>query len=180
MRALSPRLLRLAARLGIRDAEADDLVAETLYRGLMRLAQLEHAAAVEAWFSRILVNLWRDTLRRREARRTFTSLDELASEPADPRSVDPAEDAEAGEREQRIAAAVARLPTAQREAMALHLQGGLSPAEIAAVLGSTSERVRANLSQARRRLRGWLRDLEEEPRRPKREIVEPGRRRDER
>jgi RNA polymerase sigma-70 factor (ECF subfamily) len=60
-----------------------------------------------------------------------------------------------------LAAALARLPEADRELIALHAWDGLAPAEIAAVVGARAATVRVRLHRARTRL---ARLLEEEPR----------------
>lgn len=159
VRALTPRLWRIAVRLLGDPALAEDLVTEALYRGISKLGRLREDRAAAAWFRSILVNLWRDASRRRGAARrrgaTEVPMDE-ASEPAAPAAADPSLVAERRETEDLLAAEVRRLPPAQRAVLALRLEGDLSAAEIAEALGTTADRVKANLWHARRTLRERL------------------------
>ena len=149
-------LLDVAARLE-RDASAgEELVGDALYRGAVRLRTLRENGAAEIWFCRILVNLWRD--RVRGGRRRERPLDDLP-EPAAPPRFDPAARASARELRERVREAVWRLPPAQKLAIVLRVDEGLSLAEIARLLETTADRVKANLWHARKRLRRELRDL---------------------
>ena len=74
---------------------------------------------------------------------------------ADPR-VDPGAQAEQTDDLERMRAAVARLPTRQRQVVELRLAEGLGHAEIAAALGIREDNARANLYQALRKLRAEL------------------------
>jgi RNA polymerase sigma-70 factor (ECF subfamily) len=152
LRAVTPRLWRLAMRLTCEATSAEDLVLETLYRGAVKLRTLRRPDALEAWFCRVLVNAWRDGLR---PGRRDVLLDELP-EPAAPRGDDPSARLEASELSEAVAAALARLPPGQRAVLALRVDEGLSVTEIARALGSTAERVKANLWHARRRLKDLL------------------------
>jgi len=66
-------------------------------------------------------------------------------------------DAEAG---LRLQAALADVPAPQRDAFLLHVEGGLSLGEIAAVAGVPAETVKSRLRYAYRRLRAALEDLQ--------------------
>jgi RNA polymerase sigma-70 factor (ECF subfamily) len=70
-----------------------------------------------------------------------------------------AENRELGE---RLRAAVAALPPAQREAFLLQQEAGLSLAEIAAVTGVGTETVKSRLRYAIGKLRGDLLDLDDD------------------
>jgi RNA polymerase sigma-70 factor (ECF subfamily) len=71
-----PRIYRLARRLANRGAE--DLVQETLMRAYQRFGQLQHVEAGPAWMSAIMLNVYRDGLRRSKR-----SVDELAFDDVD-------------------------------------------------------------------------------------------------
>ena len=71
-----PRIYRLARRLANRGAE--DLVQETLMRAFERFGQLQHVEAGPAWMSAIMLNVYRDGLRRSKR-----SVDELAFDNVD-------------------------------------------------------------------------------------------------
>jgi RNA polymerase sigma-70 factor, ECF subfamily len=63
----------------------------------------------------------------------------------------------------RVAAAVARLPPLQREALVLFEYEEMTLAEVAEVAGVNSATVSARLQRARAHLRAWLSDAIEEP-----------------
>ena len=153
VRQLTPRLLRLALRLGCDAESAEDIVSDTLYRGITKLRNLRDPSAVAGWFSRILVNAWRDRLR---SRKRDLSLEDLAHEPEVPASLAPEEVVVEKELRERLGEALGALPPAQRAVLALHIDEGFSVSEIADALRSTPERVKANLWHGRRRLRRLL------------------------
>ena len=64
------------------------------------------------------------------------------------------------EARQRLIAALADVPTLQRDAFLLHLEGGLSLEEIAGLTASSVETVKSRLRYAYRRLRAALEDLQ--------------------
>ena len=65
---LTPPLLKFASRLCGDAALAEELVTEALYRGAVKLKKLREPTSVEPWFRRIVVNFWRDRLRKRGRR----------------------------------------------------------------------------------------------------------------
>lgn len=154
IRRVAPRMLRLARRLGSDPERAEELVEEALYRGLVKLANLRDVRAVGKWFCRILTNLWRDGWPRRGLR--TSSLDELPHDPTASERDSPEALVEAGELGENIARAISALPPLQRAVLTLHTEEGFSLMEIAEVLESTPEKVKANLWHARERLRKKL------------------------
>lgn len=111
-----------------------------------------------------LIDHWRS---RRTAQ--FTSLDEADGDealeaaadggapPAGPDPLAHAIDAQAG---QRLQQALAGMPGPQRDAFLLHVEAGLSLAEIAALCGVPAEAIKSRLRYAYRRLRAALGDLQ--------------------
>jgi RNA polymerase sigma-70 factor (ECF subfamily) len=65
----------MARRLTRNDADAEDLVAETVARAWRALDTLEHEAAFRGWIFRILNNAFLDDCRRRGARPQLESLE---------------------------------------------------------------------------------------------------------
>jgi RNA polymerase sigma-70 factor (ECF subfamily) len=59
-----------------------------------------------------------------------------------------------------LQAALVDVPVPQRDAFLLHVEGGLSLREIAAVAGVPAETVKSRLRYAYRRLRAALEDLQ--------------------
>ena len=154
MREVAGPLLRLARRWTRDEQLAEDLVQDTIYRGLRRLRQLRSAAAGQAWFRAILVSRWRDWLRRRGPEQAF--LEDVRDEPVDAGIETPQALLEAEELRRRLDLALTRLTPGQRTVLSLSVDEQLSVAEIAAALGSTPSRVKASLWQARQRVRAML------------------------
>lgn len=161
LKGVTPRLIRLARRISGDAEAAEDLVEEALYRGAIKLHGLREGAAVTAWFCRILINVWRDRMRIAGERELL--LDDIP-EPAAPPGSDPVCRADAKELRERVADAMRRLPPGQRAVMALHVDEGLPVQEIARILDSTPDRVKANLWHARERLRRELSEFLDRPR----------------
>ena len=154
---ITPRVFRLALRLSSDARIAEEIVNEALYRGSVRLHGLREERAVGAWFAGIAVNLWRDRLRRKERRRSRreVSIDDVA-EPLAPLDSQPESRATTSELRDEVARALSRLPPLQRAVMALRVDADLDIEETAQVLGTTAERVKANLWHARKRLKETL------------------------
>jgi RNA polymerase sigma-70 factor (ECF subfamily) len=149
-----PAALRFATRLTGDTHAAEDLVGEALVRVAERFANFRGDAEFRTWLFRILINGFRDQLRRRAP--ATVSLTEEQAELVDPNASTPAEVAAAGELGDRIAAEVARLPPRQREVLVLIAYEGLTTVATAALLDVTEQNVHANLSAARARLKERL------------------------
>ena len=154
-----PAALRFAVRLtGDRDS-AEELVQEALVRVAQRWGAFRGEAAFRTWLIRILINVFRDQLRRRPL--AVVSLDEEENVTPDRKAREPVEIAAAGELCERVAAEVSRLPPRQREVLVLIVYEELSVAETAALVGITEQNVHATLSVARGQLKRRLaRDLD--------------------
>ena len=100
-----------------------------------------------AWLFGIARNAALDELRRSRRR------DELASEPADPEAVDPADATDLGARRAALRVAMAQLSSRERELVALKFFAGLSGAEIAAVTGTTESNAGTRLHRVIEKLR---------------------------
>jgi RNA polymerase sigma-70 factor (ECF subfamily) len=140
--------LRRYARALTHDADlADDLVQDALERAIGKRRLWRPVGSVRAWVFRILLNVYRNELRRR--RRLPVAL------PLDAGSV--ASDAPAAPYGRLALAETARamqaLPSEQREALLLVAVEGMSYAEAAAVLGIPSGTLMSRLARARAALR---------------------------
>jgi len=151
------------------DRSAADELQQDVWLSVVR-ARERYAA--EARFTTWLYTLARHRLvdhwRARRGVR-LTSLDDAggeildgpgAGEPPMDASDDPLAlviDVEAGHRLQR---ALAEVPAAQRDAFLLHVEAGLSLAQIATLSGVPAETVKSRLRYAYRRLRAALEDLQ--------------------
>jgi len=138
----------------------------------LKLVRARERYAADARFTTWLYTLARNRLvdhwRARHGAR-LTSLDDADGEVLDPpgagepptdASDDPLAlliDAQAGCRLQQ---ALAEVPAAQRDAFLLHVEAGLSLAEIATLCGVPAETIKSRLRYAYRRLRAALEDLQ--------------------
>lgn len=140
--------LRAYARALLRDREgADDLVQDTLEAAIARQGQWRgDDGSLRGWLCRILLNRFRDGLRRRRP----TAVLALVPDPPD---------LPAGRRvEDRLAltevhAAMGRLPEDQRAALLLVALEGMSLAEAARTLGCAEGTLASRLGRARATLR---------------------------
>jgi RNA polymerase sigma-70 factor, ECF subfamily len=143
--------LQFATRLtGSQDA-AEDLLQEALVRVARSWKTFRKEAEFRTWLFRIVINVFRDRLARTKPAEP-SPLDGLA----DPRSLDPASEAQTSELGRLIAARISALPPRQREVMVLTAFEGFSPRQTASLLSITEANVHSTLGVARERLRKEL------------------------
>ena len=133
------RFLRVA--VGAHDA--DDCFQETFIAALRAYPKLTHADALDRWLLRIASRKAID--HHRGAARAPIPVGEVPDRAARPETDGPADPA--------VAVAVQALPPRQRVAVVHRLVFDRTYAEVAALMGSTEETARANVSQGVRRLR---------------------------
>jgi RNA polymerase sigma factor (sigma-70 family) len=147
-----PRLLSLATRMLGDHVEARDVAQETFVQ-IWKHARRWQAgrARFDTWVHRVALNLCNDRLRRRKDAVPFDD----ALETIDPT---PVQDAQLDQtsRSERINAALAALPTRQREALILQYYQDCSNVEAAGLMGITVDALESLLSRARRNLRSHL------------------------
>lgn len=147
------RALWLAGRMLPNESVAEDIVQEAFLRVWRSAPRWRPQAKFRTWLYRIVVNLCLNARRRAP----HLPLD-AAGEARDPAPT-PDEHLEAGERDRRLADAIAALPERQRAAILLTYQEGLGNAEVADVLGTSISAVEALLGRARQTLRGAFDDI---------------------
>ncbi|MGE0852529.1 MAG: RNA polymerase sigma factor [Hyphomicrobiaceae bacterium] len=140
-----PRLRRYARALVGSNAEADDLIQDTLERALARLGQWRDGESPRKWLFSILHNLHVDGLRRKSRRPPHVGLDSLG-----PEQSAPAADGASGRDLDR---ALQQLSGEQREVVLLVGLEGLTYAETAEVLDIPVGTVMSRLARGRGRLR---------------------------
>lgn len=140
-----PRLRRYARALVGGNAEADDLIQDTLERALAKLDQWRDGESPRKWLFSILHNLHVDGLRRKSRRPPHVGLDSLG-----PEQSAPAADGASGRDLDR---ALQQLSGEQREVVLLVGLEGLTYAETAEVLDSPVGTVMSRLARGRGRLR---------------------------
>lgn len=143
-----PAALRFAVRLTGDVHEAEDVVQDALLRAARGWSGFRGEATFRTWLFQIVVNAFRDRLRRPR----MESLDQEV----DDRGADPADAALQGELGEIVAQKISNLPPRQREVLVLAMYEQLTSCEIAAVLGINQANVYTTLHQARARLRKEL------------------------
>ena len=138
--------LRAFARTFYRDAnDADDLVQETLTKGLAKIHQFQPGTSMKSWLFTIMRNTFYTRIKV-ETREAPGSADCVASRQA----VDATQEWSA--RGKDIAAAIERLPDQQREVLVLTCVLGISYEEAADICGCAMGTIKSRLNRARLRL----------------------------
>ena len=154
-------LLRQCRQSGV----ADELFQDVWMNLIRARASYAPTAKFTTWLYRLAHNRLIDHYRA-SAHLTLVSADDEAHVDAiaalpGVRGDEPQVRAENRELGERLRAAVAALPPAQREAFLLQQEGGLSLAEIAELTGVGTETVKSRLRYALAKLRGDLVDLDD-------------------
>jgi RNA polymerase sigma-70 factor (ECF subfamily) len=143
----------LAMRLARNPAHAQDLVQDTLERGLRRAGGLPPDSNVRGWLIAVLHNLFIDDCRRRKRAPEAVPIDLDRDVPAPEPSSPPAWARISSE---QLADAVAQLDAEFREVYRLHAVDGRSYDEIAEALGIPRATVGTRLYRARKKLKSML------------------------
>lgn len=157
-------LLALAYRILGDRSDAEDVVLEALARVWRRADEFNaQRGSVRAWLTVTVRSRAIDLLRaqQRRGRLHVEVAGEIAHAGSEPSSWDrdPAQQAEANEERQLVRAALAELPPAQREAIALAYFCGLTQSEIAQRLGTPLGTVKTRIRDGMQKLRTALRPL---------------------
>jgi RNA polymerase sigma-70 factor (ECF subfamily) len=155
-------LLRQSRQPGI----ADELFQDVWMNLVRPRESYTPTAKFTTWLYRLAHNRMIDHFRA-SGHLTVVSADDEVHEEAvialpGARSMQPESRAENRELRERLRAAVAALPPAQREAFLLQQEAEMSLAEIAAVTGAGVETVKSRLRYALSKLRSELADLDED------------------
>jgi len=147
-------------RRSVNDAAAtDDVFQECWSRVIAHRENYRPEARFATWLYRIAHNCCMDHWRK-SGRRGMreTADDEAVAAAADHAGVEPLAAALAGERGERLAAALGHLPEEQCTAFLLYVEGGLSVAEIAESTGVNAETAKSRLRYAAAKLKQSLGD----------------------
>ena len=148
---LKNELYRLALRITMNAAEAEDVVQETMMKVWARRDQWEQIESIEAFCMTICRNLSLDKMRRMDNQ--TQSLD-AAYDPKDQHvASNPEEQAVQRDRIQLVRQLISQLPEKQRSCMQLRDMEGKSYKDIATILDITEEQVKVNIFRARQTIR---------------------------
>ncbi len=152
-------ILAVAYRLlGDRD-EAADARQQTFVRVCQAIATFDEQSRFSTWLYRIAVNICRDRLRVRVVRESAmkTVVQSAGEKTSDGHTGE--DSAHRKDVAKRVAAAVARLPQVQREAIALKHYAGLSFSEMAGILDVPASTLKSRVLKALQRLAIELPDV---------------------
>ena len=149
------RAYAVARAIVLSHEDAEDAVHEAFLHAWRALDRFRPEQPFGAWLHRIVANAALDVTRRRRIREADELTDVHASPFRDP--------AEARNLRERLAGALATLPTRQRAVIVLHDVEGFRHAEIGAMLAIPEGTARSDLHHARAQLRRQLEDLRSAP-----------------
>lgn len=152
-----PALRRYARALTRNADRADDLVQDCIERALRKRGLFQPTGPLQAWLYRILLNLYRNSLRQTRRRGDHVPIDTMLIEPAIP-APQPGRIALA-----EMSRAIDQLPDEQREALLLVVLESVSYEEAAGILQIPIGTVMSRISRARTALR-QMTGIAEEPR----------------
>jgi RNA polymerase sigma-70 factor, ECF subfamily len=152
----APTLQRMALRRLPGEADARDLVQQTMLQMHRARHDFRPGARLRPWLFTIAMNLVREHYRR-AGRRREQSLDDRAPEPRATSAEQQPDHARLNDEAQtRVRAALASLPEAQRTVIELHWWGECPYEEIAQIVGASVAAVRVRAHRGYERLRQIL------------------------
>lgn len=153
---LKDKIFRLALRITLSRAEAEDIVQDVLIKVWNRRDDLAEVDSIEAYSLTVCRNLSLDRLQRKE--NDNVNLDDAPPTEADdaPPDLQMIRD----ERIDNIKRLIERLPIPQRAAMQLRDMEGKTYKEISAITGQTEEQVKVNIFRARQYIRKQIEKIE--------------------
>ena len=151
-------LYRLALRITMNAAEAEDVVQETMLKVWNRREQWNQIESIEAFCLTICRNLSLDKMRRMDNQ--TQSLD-ATYDPKDQHvASNPEEQAVQRDRIQLVRQLISQLPEKQRSWMQLRDMEGKSYKDIATILNMTEEQVKINIFRARQTIKERFQKIE--------------------
>ena len=149
---LKNELYRLALRITLTPAEAEDVVQDTMIKVWNRREHWDEIESIEAFCLTICRNLSLD--RQRKAENQNQSLEEGEHDSPDASyTSNPEEQAMQRDRVELIRQLISELPEKQRSAMHLREFEGKSYKEIASIMAISEEQVKVNIFRARQAIR---------------------------
>lgn len=156
---LKDKLFRLALRITLNPAEAEDVVQDTMLKVWNRREQWEQIDSIEAFCFTICRNLSLDKVRRMGHQEQ--SLDNSHDPTDHSYTSNPEEQAVQRDRVKLVRQLISQLPEKQRTAMQLRDVEGKSYRDIAEIMGITEEQVKINIFRARQTIKKEFKQQEE-------------------
>ena len=155
---LKNELYRLALRITLNPAEAEDVVQDTLIKVWDKRDSWQEIDSVEAFSLTICRNLALDRLKKKG--NDNLSIEEESAEPVSAAS-NPLEQTLQNDRIEQVRRLINELPEKQRSCIQLRDFEGKSYKEVAEVLGITEEQVKVNIFRARQTIKQRFEKLDQ-------------------
>ena len=156
---LKNELFRLALRITLNAADAEDVVQDTMLKVWKRRNDWEQIESIEAFCLTVCRNLALDRLRHKDYQ--SQTLD-MAADPVDAsHTANPEQMAVQRDRVQLVRQLINRLPERQRSCMQLRDIEGKSYRDIATILGITEQQVKVTNFRARQAVKTAFQEQEE-------------------
>ncbi len=153
---LKDKLFRLALRITLNRAEAEDVVQDVLLKVWSKRDEWKQWESIEAYCLVVTRNLSIDRTEKKENQTVELSTnDEQTSDQSTPHNILVRE-----EQMHLIHQMINRLPDKQRLAMHLRDIEGKNYKEIATILNMTEEQVKINLFRARQKVKQWFTEVD--------------------
>lgn len=147
---------QLALRLTGEWNAAEDLVQETMLKAVRNWETFRSQSQFKTWLFRIMINAFRDRLRKQKRTNEHVESNVDTVEPASDLSEVADASAQVHELGEVVASLIAKLPERQREVIVLSTYQSLTSSEIAEALEISIANVHSTLSAARKKLKQQL------------------------
>ena len=156
-------LFGFLGRLGMGQAQAEDIAQETFLRAWTHLPSFDPSKAhFGTWLFTIARNLAYNALQSAAHQREVNGAEMELPDPACPQP-GPQQVMEQAQRQARVQAALRQLPMPDRSALALVYVHGLALADVARIEGDSLAAIKTRLHRAKQRLRELLKSNAESP-----------------
>lgn len=133
---------------------AEDIVQDAIVKALKNISKMKHHRAIKAWFIQIMLNCWRDQLRKKQE---FQNIDDLILNESTELEVldhvsdsnNPEECLSQSQRQNSVKNAISRLPIKYRTVVTLVDIYGASYSEVAQIIDVPIGTVMSRISRAR-------------------------------
>ncbi len=156
---LKDELFRLALRITLNRADAEDVVQETMLKVWNRRDSWAELDSMQAYCLTICRNLALDKLKRADHQNA--SLDESYDRPDRHYAANPEERTVQRDRVELVKRLMGQLPEKQRTCMQLRDMEGKPYKEIAQVMGITEQQVKVNIFRARQSIKQKFQQIEQ-------------------